>query len=249
MLKVFYTATQVVSGSSYPTSNLYFHEIWNVKILLEKEASVKDQVIQSMVKAMQEKFNKYWTESYVANSIPVIFDPRFKYGFIEFRLEQAYGSDVGDHLGKVKAALDSLFKEYSPPNQSTQGETFDDIVMEETNPLADWDHHLSKKKSRPTNELDRYLQEETFPRKDDFDILQWWSIHSSKYPVLSRIARDILAVPASVVPSESAFSTGSRVISDYRSRLDSKTVEALICLQDWLKHYDSLTNLVDDNDL
>ena len=84
MLKVFHTATQVVSGSTYPTSNLYFHQVWNVKILLEKEASRKDVVIKSMVEAMQEKFDKYWIESYLANCIPVILDPRFKYGFIEF---------------------------------------------------------------------------------------------------------------------------------------------------------------------
>lgn len=156
-------------------------------------------------------------------------------------------------MGKVKEALDNLYKEYSaemsmPVNESTQGENIDELVMEESNPLADWDNHLSKKQRQPTNELDRYLEEELFPRKEDFDILQWWSLHSSKYPVLSRLARDILAVPASVVPSESAFSTGQRVVSDYRSRLDSTTVEALICLQDWYKHYCSLADIVEEND-
>lgn len=189
----------------------------------------------------------------MANCIPVILDPRFKYGFIEFRLEQAYGSDVADHLSKVKAAIESLFKEYCSqmsisPNESTQQDV-EEVAVEEDNPLADWDQHLSIKQRQPTNELDRYLQEETFPRKDDFDILQWWSIHSSKYPVLSQIARDVLAIPASVVPSESAFSTGSRVVSDYRSRLDSATVEALICLQDWFKHFNTLADSVDDNDV
>ena len=169
-------------------------------------------MIQSMVKAMQEKFNKYWTKSYLANSIPVILDPRFKYGFIEFQLQQAYGSDAADHLVKVKAALESLFKVYSSQmsmlvSESTQGENTYEVFLEKNNPLADWDQHLSMKQRQPTNELDRYLEEEPFPRKEDFDILQWWSLHSSKYPVLSRIARDILAVPASVVPSESAFST------------------------------------------
>jgi hypothetical protein len=93
------------------------------------------------------------------------------------------------------------------------------------------------------------LKEDIFSRRDDFNILEWWALHSSKYPVLSRIARDILAVPASVVPSESAFSTGQRVVSDYRSRLKSTTVETLICLQDWLKHVQSLAHIVDDDDL
>jgi hypothetical protein len=231
-----------------------------VKILLEKEASKqneasrKDDLIQLMIEEMQEKFDKYWIESYLANSIPVILDPRFKFLFSEFRLKQAFGPEAAEHLGMVDAALKSLFKEYSSEmsnslKKSTQGEHLDEVVMEEANPLANWDKHLSMKQRQLNNELDIYLQEATFPRNADFDILQWWGLHSSKYPVLSQIARDILAVPASVVPSESAFSTGQRVVSDYRSRLNSTTVEALICLQDWFKHFDSLADTADDNDL
>ena len=55
------------------------------------------------------------------------------------------------------------------------------------------------------------------------------------YSTLSRMAHDVLVVPASTVASESAFSTGRRIISDFRSRLTPKTVEALICLQDWMR--------------
>jgi hypothetical protein len=67
--------------------------------------------------------------------------------------------------------------------------------------------------------------------------------------VLSRIAHDVLAVPAPVVPSESAFSTGQRVVSDYRSRLKIIIIEALICLQDFLNNFESLVVMVDNNDI
>jgi hypothetical protein len=60
-------------------------------------------------------------------------------------------------------------------------------------------------------------------------------MHAPKYHVISCIARDVLAFQASTVASRSAFSTGQRVASDYRSRLMSDTVEGLICLQDWLQ--------------
>jgi hypothetical protein len=109
------------------------------------------------------------------------------------------------------------------------------MVLEAENSLADWEAYLKVQKKQVTNELDQYLNEELFPKKKDFDILGWWEMHAPKYPVISCIAHDVLAVQASTVASESAFSTGGRVVSDYRSRLMSDTVEGLICLQDWLR--------------
>jgi hypothetical protein len=73
----------------------------------------------------------------------------------------------------------------------------------------------------------------------DLDILQYWKMHSGTYPTFARMARDILAVPASTVASELTFSSAERIVSDYRSRLKSETIEALICFQDWLRSEDS----------
>ncbi|CAN1297528.1 Putative AC9 transposase [Linum perenne] len=49
------------------------------------------------------------------------------------------------------------------------------------------------------------------------------------------MARDVLAIPISSVASESAFSTGGRVLSNIRSSLTPAIVEALICAEDWLR--------------
>lgn len=79
-------------------------------------------------------------------------------------------------------------------------------------------------------------------------------MNAPKYPVMVCIARDILAIQASTVVSESAFSTGGIVINDHRTRLKSDTVEAVICLQDWLKSADYnpsepvSTTKIDDED-
>ncbi|CAN6319080.1 unnamed protein product, partial [Urochloa humidicola] len=54
-----------------------------------------------------------------------------------------------------------------------------------------------------------YLKKVPIRRSNQFNILAWWEMSSGEYPKLSHMARDILAVPASTVASESAFSIGS----------------------------------------
>ncbi|KAL4289867.1 hypothetical protein GQ457_14G012730 [Hibiscus cannabinus] len=55
------------------------------------------------------------------------------------------------------------------------------------------------------------------------------------YPILMRMACDVLAIPISIVASESAFSTGGRVLDSFRTSLTPRLVEALICTQDWIR--------------
>jgi hypothetical protein len=94
-----------------------------------------------------------------------------------------------------------------------------------------------KKKQRDVQrtELERYLEDGLEDTSPTFNILTWWKGKTNKYNVLSRIARDILAIPVSTVSSESAFSTGGRVLDSFRSSLNPSTVEALICTQNWIK--------------
>ncbi|GKC53321.1 zinc finger BED domain-containing protein RICESLEEPER 2, partial [Tanacetum coccineum] len=54
------------------------------------------------------------------------------------------------------------------------------------------------------------------------------------FPVLSRIAMDIISVQASSVASESAFSTSGRVLSIRRTRLTPASLEMCMCLNDHL---------------
>jgi hypothetical protein len=239
LLKVFCHATNVISGSNYPTSNLYFLEIWSVKCVLDEQAKSGNATIRMMVTEMKKKFHKYFMESYLTNCVPVVLDPRFKLEHVVFRLNQYFGiDDAKNHIVEVKIAIKELFTEYAA-EFGGNGDTLEEQSSQEgvlaDSSLSDWHKHVKTKKSTSRCELQQYLEEAFHPHTPDFDILKWWAVNSARFPILGSIARDVLAVPASSVASESAFSTCGRIITDHRSSLGTETVEALMCYGDWIK--------------
>ncbi|KAG6514027.1 hypothetical protein ZIOFF_024365 [Zingiber officinale] len=75
-------------------------------------------------------------------------------------------------------------------------------------------------------ELDVYLEEGCHRHNPNyaFDALGWWKLDTYKFPVLSTLARDILAILISTVASEATFSAGGCVIDKYRASLAPTTV-------------------------
>ena len=69
----------------------------------------------------------------------------------------------------------------------------------------------------------------------EYDVLSFWRFNSAKYPVLSVLARDVLAMQVSSVASESAFSTSGRILDPSRSCLTHFMIEVLMCTEQWLK--------------
>ncbi|XP_039781265.1 uncharacterized protein LOC120648601 isoform X2 [Panicum virgatum] len=87
---------------------------------------------------------------------------------------------------------------------------------------------------RPKSEIDTYLEEDPAEDSKRFDVLGWWKARADQFPVLSKMARDFLAIPLSTVSSESAFSCGNRILGDTRGSLTPQMLEALVSAKDWL---------------
>ncbi|KAH9792420.1 BED-type domain-containing protein [Citrus sinensis] len=135
----------------------------------------------------------------------------------------------------------------------------DDVMIED--PFSKFSKAVAVSEGSPelSNELDLYLMEKTEKIVKNnlgtkFDILLWWRVNSANYPILSSIARDVLAIPVPTVASESAFSTRGRILDQYRSSLTPDMVEALVLLQNWLRTSlfedttADLNKLVEDNE-
>jgi len=119
--------------------------LWEVKRELDKQSSIGDPVITTMVHGMREKMNTYWDLSYLKICIPVILDPRFKMRFLEFRLNQWFEEEAFRYSSKVEKTFRKLFAEYSAEisDPFLEKAHMVDEKVDENNPWADWGQHQS----------------------------------------------------------------------------------------------------------
>jgi hypothetical protein len=69
------------------------------------------------------------------------------------------------------------------------------------------------------------------PHSTISDPLKWWKQHSEKLPILARLARQTLCVPASSASCERLFSTAGLTIAKDRSRLTPENASDLVFLK------------------
>ena len=70
------------------------------------------------------------------------------------------------------------------------------------------------------NEFQKYLADPNFIKKDN--ALWFWRANPTSYPVLSQIAKKILAVQATSASIERVFSHAANILRPDRSRLKPK---------------------------
>ena len=83
-LKLFYNISELFSGTKYPTANLYFPKICEIRISLSRWLNSPYDEIKHMAANMIEKFDKYWSVINEIMAIATVLDPRFKMKLIEY---------------------------------------------------------------------------------------------------------------------------------------------------------------------
>ncbi|XP_073143899.1 zinc finger BED domain-containing protein RICESLEEPER 2-like isoform X3 [Henckelia pumila] len=220
-----------------------------------------DDSLVDMARRMRAKFDKYWGNIDKMNMMlyaVVMLDPRHKFNYLLYVFKNMYGSERGEMMGNLtKSALFDTFEDYkklyvstnrtSTSSMSSSSMEMRGIASGDSNDTDServfvrshrkkYQQMISEIGGMDESELDMYLHERIEKDYPKFDVLDWWKVHSPRFPILSRLARDVLAMPISTVASESVFSTGGRIIDDFKASLTPKMAQSLICCQDWLRH-------------
>ncbi|GFZ20846.1 BED zinc finger and hAT dimerization domain-containing protein DAYSLEEPER [Actinidia rufa] len=251
-LKLLFDTATILAASTIQTTNTFFHEAWKIQLELGRAIQSEDPFVSNLTRPMHEKFDKYWKDCCLVLAIAVVMDPRFKMKLVEFSFSKIYGDAAATYVKIVDEGIHELFLEYvalplplTPPYlEETNGGG--NIKVEDAHGgsglssdelgLTDFDMYIMETTSQQSrSELDQYLEESLLPRVHEFDVLGWWKLNKTKYPTLSKMARDILTIPVCTLGPDSVFDTVRKEMDSYRCSLRPETVEALICAKDWLK--------------
>ncbi|KAJ0490690.1 putative HAT dimerization domain, ribonuclease H-like superfamily, hAT-like transposase, RNase-H [Helianthus annuus] len=249
-LQPFYDITKRVSGTHYVTSNSCIDEIYQIRKILDE--AISSSTLCQIAMAMKAKFQKYFGNIQKINLLlhfALVLDPRNKKHYLNLLFVDCYGKELAkENLKLVMDSMNELYNEYiriHSHSSSTTIESSDSSILgkrqkpEDTTPKTQLRNKLREMMQtqtiEPVGELDKYLKEAFKKDSENFNLLEWWKVNSPRFPILSLMARDLLAIPMSMVASESVFSTSGRVLDPYRSSLTPRIVESLICTQDWLR--------------
>jgi hypothetical protein len=177
--------------------------------------------------------------------IATTLDPRYKLSnYTKLAIWEIFGETKGQKVwDAVRQSLHDLFEEYRSiyaPGEDSTIEVNEDQTKKRGGRLM---RTLIAKKMRidsasmstTKSKFEKYLSEDNEDDNKSFDILAWWKLNESTFHIVTRLACDVLAIPISTVASESVFSTGGRVLDDFRTSLTPFMLQAIICTQDWLR--------------
>ncbi|GMH17087.1 hypothetical protein Nepgr_018928 [Nepenthes gracilis] len=254
-LEPFYKTTNNICAEKVPTVGLV---LFFMDHIFEMIAACKDSRhypdwLKSAAEDMAKKAQNYNNQvCNVFTYMTAVLDPRIKSELIPENLNSQ------DNLEEARA---HFIRNYSTGHFSSINGVYGTQENGDGGSVS-FAEEIARKKRRAsmssaTDVLTQYLSEPPAPISTD--VLEWWKVNSTRYPRLSIMARDFLAVQAtSVAPEELFCSKGAEIVKQ-RFCMPSHSTQAGFCVKSWiesgfrLRHksteidYDRLMELVAEN--
>lgn len=166
--------------------------------------------------ALYQSINHYWEVPQEQGMLAALLDPRFKdLEFASETLRLQTHEQLKDAYKNMKILTNESQEAESRPTSSNSL-------------LA----RMFKNSHTYVDEVTNYL---ALPKihLDDCPLL-WWKTNKARFPILSKLARKYLAIPATSTPSERLFSEAGNVVTIKRTQLLPNTLENLVfCKKNW----------------
>lgn len=118
-LKSLYDVIQLFSNVKYPTSNLFFLHVYEIRLSLDDWLSSSFDEIKKLARSMIENFEKYWKDIHGILAVACVLDPRYKMKLIEYYFPMLFGGDFSFHVQRVHSLFKDLANEYQSKCQSS----------------------------------------------------------------------------------------------------------------------------------
>ncbi|XP_050236337.1 putative AC transposase [Mercurialis annua] len=227
-LEPFYKTTNNICTNKLLTIGLvlFFMDHISEMITVCRETRHNPDWLKSAADEMAKKARSY--NSQVCNIftyMTAVLDPRIKRELIPESLS------TGNYLDEAR---NHFIRNYSSSHFSSISNAYSQEMEDGGN--VSFAEEIARKKRRAsmsnaTDELTQYLSEPPAPIPTD--VLEWWKVNSTRYPRLSAMARDFLAMqPTSVAPEELFGSKGDEI---YKQRfcISHDSTQAILCIKSW----------------
>lgn len=237
ILRPLEAATKEISGDKYCSSSkvipLVHCLISKLKNLVIEEPLIKE-VHKHTLTEIKKRMGAI--EQVTSLSIATILDPRFKKIHFEDPLACA------NAVSKIKDMIKKNLQDELCSTVESDSDNSDKISLSSDYSL--WsDHHKLVQQNWKTNKTDESLSDELSlylrapVSRFNENPLEVWVDYKVQFPKLYNVAFKYLTMVASSVPSERLFSKAAQVVTQQRSRLQTKRVNKILFLQGLEKKY------------
>ncbi|PHU07694.1 hypothetical protein BC332_24183 [Capsicum chinense] len=135
--------------------------------------------------------------------IPCVLGPHHKFVTLDFALKKIFGEKASTIEKDVQEYMKSFFDKYSKSTSKDKGGKLSSTDVEASisismvmKDIGYFYEELSRHTSgsgtgNSKSELDKYLRKDIKVGKPDFSVFLWWKYNSTRFPFLSKMARDI----------------------------------------------------------